>query len=327
MATASVTGRFGVNKTSSAAATKEIGTFLSSTPTAGIKISQIALSNGSNSYLSSNAHNYNTTLTYKITGSTQGEIVLYSAIPPASGTITKLIGTTKTLDSSVVFKGAVKLILVASGNSSTYSGIAGDDDTATITYSNANTTPATPTISYPAAADAITYNTKPYFKMKGTDADGNKLTYQYKIDSTGTWTNVATGLASGTDKEWQPSAAIATGSHTLYVRTYDGTAYSSEAKRGFKIATCNNASSTITQTQMANLKTYIDEMSKYYGTGSSTTITAPTKGNKINASDWTNYVTKINAMPHCSGVSAPSVNTKINAGYYNNNYTAKLRAG
>jgi len=40
-----------------------------------------------------------------------------------------------------------------------------------------NTAPAKPTIQYPPAAGKTTYNTKPYFRMTGTDADGNTLKY------------------------------------------------------------------------------------------------------------------------------------------------------
>lgn len=57
---------------------------------------------------------------------------------------------------------------------------------------------------------------------------------------------------------------------------------------------------------MSTLKTYIDNLSAYYGTGSSTTITAPSANtNAIANSDWTNYVTKINATPNISGLAKP----------------------
>ena len=97
----------------------------------------------------------------------------------------------------------------------------------------ANNAPATPTFNYPVASKT-TYNTKPRFSMKGTDADGNSLTYQYSMDNS-TWTNLATGVSSGTTKVGQVSTAQSTGSKTLYLRTYDGAAYSSTASRAFTI--------------------------------------------------------------------------------------------
>jgi len=132
------------------------------------------------------------------------------------------------------------------------------------------------------------------------------MTYQYKIDS-GSWTNVATSVASGTEKAWN-SSAVTAGSHTLYVRAYDGKAYSSEASRTFTYAapTSLSGNPTINASHMSTLKTYIDNLSAYYNTGTSTTITAPTAGTVIDDGNWTNYVTKINATPNISGLANPT---------------------
>ena len=183
----------------------------------------------------------------------------------------------------------------------------------------------TATMIYPAAASKVTYNSKPYFSMSGTG--DSALKYQYKLDS-GSWTNVATSVNSGTSKSWQPSTALSTGSHTLYIRVNDGEANSAQVSRAFTYTSPSqvSAGNPIRRANMTTLKTYIDNLSAYYGTGSSTTITAPTQYDKIQDTDWTNYASKANATPHISSLAKPSNNSKATADYYNS-YITKLKNG
>lgn len=79
-----------------------------------------------------------------------------------------------------------------------------------------------------------------------------------------------------------------------------------------------SAGQSITRTTMVNLKNYLDSMATYLQMGTGTTITAPTAGNVINDTDWTNYITKANALPHVSGLAIPTEGGTISASYYNN---------
>jgi len=56
---------------------------------------------------------------------------------------------------------------------------------------------------------------------------------------------------------------------------------------------------------MSALKTYIDERGKM-NAAARYTITLPTAGNAISASDWSTFITKANALPYVSGLTAPS---------------------
>ena len=161
-----------------------------------------------------------------------------------------------------------------------------------------NTAPAKPTIQYPPAAGKTTYNTKPYFRMTGTDADGNTLKYQYKIDS-GSWADVASSVTSGTAKDWQCSTALTAGSHTLYVRTYDGTAYSEELSRTFTVATPTAVTeTTITDENTIDLyQTYITNQRAWYNLSaySYTTVNTPAT---LNRAVILELETAIEATPH-----------------------------
>lgn len=78
-----------------------------------------------------------------------------------------------------------------------------------------------------------------------------------------------------------------------------------------------SAGTQITNTTMVNLKNYLDSMATYLCMGTGTTITAPGSGNPIDNSNWTNYITKANALPHVSGLAIPSEGNSISASYYN----------
>ncbi|MCL2110255.1 hypothetical protein FWH30_01595 [Microgenomates group bacterium] len=71
--------------------------------------------------------------------------------------------------------------------------------------------------------------------LAGTAKDediGQTLTIQYQIDGTaGSWSNLTTIVADGSEQSWSGTvtlpAGLADGSHTVYVRVYDGHDYSS----------------------------------------------------------------------------------------------------
>lgn len=267
-----------------------------------------------------------TGLVYKIfiKGSTSGSAELYSITINNSGIGVHNIGTRT---ANVTLKGNIYLQITLSGKTAYQTGFVNGTVKVTITY-----TP-TVTLIYPAAASKTTYNSKPYFKMSATGA--NAMTYQYKIDN-GSWTNVATSVSSGTAKEWRAGSAVSAASHTLYVRATDTTASltSTEVSRTFTYAVPSTVTvgdyvtsdDSVSIPNMKTLKTYIDNLSAYYGTGSSTTITAPAKGAPLKSTDWTNYVAKINATPHISDLAVPGVGTKVLASYYNG-YITKLQSG
>lgn len=173
-----------------------------------------------------------------------------------------------------------------------------------------NTAPAKPTVQYPPAAGKTTYNTQPWFRMTGTDTDGNTLTYQYKIDS-GSWTNAATSVTSGTAKDWQCSTTLTAGSHTLYVRTYDGAAYSEELSRSFTVATPTAVTeTTITDENTVDLyQTYITNQRAWYNLAaySYTTVDTPAT---LQRAVILELETAIEATPHI----APSYMTTPVAG-------------
>lgn len=317
MATAVLTG---VSLSLNANVTSKNSSNFLTNQTQGIYVTSVKFESDSSpaAYLSPNG----TGLVYKIfiKGSTSGSKELYSKTIDNSGIGISNIGT-KTANATL--KGNIYLQITLSSAIAYTTGFVNGTGKVTITYSSAPTV----TLTYPAAASKTTYNSKPYFKMSATGA--NAMTYQYKIDS-GSWTNVATSVSSGTAKEWQPGSAVSAASHTLYVRATDTTLSltSTEVSRSFTYTAPSSVSAgnSITRTNMTTLKTYIDNLSGYYGTGSSTTITAPTQYNKLEDTDWTNYATKINATPHISGIGAPTANTAANASYYNG-YITKLQSG
>jgi len=161
--------------------------------------------------------------------------------------------------------------------------------------------------------------------MKGTVNGTNKLKYYYKID-TGSWTavnsTVTTPVSSGTEEAWSLSTALSAGDHTIYIKTNSGSD-SDEVSRAFKYVALSNISSgsKITSNQMSNLATYINNLSSYYNTGTSTTITSPTQYTSAKSNNWTNYSTKISALPSGASFSNPTAGTKINASYYNSYLT------
>lgn len=76
----------------------------------------------------------------------------------------------------------------------------------------------------------------------------------------------------------------------------------------------------VTVANMTALKAYMDEMAT--GNAARTTVTAPTAGNAISASDWTNFATKARLMTG-TNFSAPTQYTdKALASYYNSYVTA-----
>ena len=177
--------------------------------------------------------------------------------------------------------------------------------------------PTTPTFNYPVASK-ITYNTKPRFSMKGTDGDGNTLTYQYSMDNS-TWTNLATGVSSGTPKEGQVSTAQSTGSKTLYIRTYDGTAYSTVASRSFTIGSTSlgvSAGGTIDDATIDNAQSYITNLASYYG-NSAPSWTTCNAGTKLNLAQITELNTRLKALTPAQSFTVPSAGSAIAASTFN----------
>ncbi len=78
-----------------------------------------------------------------------------------------------------------------------------------------------------------------------------------------------------------------------------------------------SAGDPITVDNMSALKTYIDERGKT-NAAAQYTITLPTAGNAISASNWSTFITKANALPYVSGLTAPSQYAAATAAYYNN---------
>ncbi|MCL2110415.1 hypothetical protein FWH30_02450 [Microgenomates group bacterium] len=77
--------------------------------------------------------------------------------------------------------------------------------------------------------------------LAGTAKDediGQTLTIQYQIDSTsGSWSNLTTLTANGSNQTWSGTvtipAGLAAGSHTIYIRVFDGHSYSGNKSVAF----------------------------------------------------------------------------------------------
>lgn len=191
-----------------------------------------------------------------------------------------------------------------------------DNATGEITSWETNTAPTTPTINYPVSGK-ITYNTKPRFSMSGTDADGNTLTYQYSMNNS-SWTDLASGLSSGTTKTGQVSSSQSTGSKTLYVRTYDGKAYSSVASRSFTIGTTSlgtTTDSTIDNATIDNAQSYITNIAAYYGnTAPSWTIC--NRSTELSASQISELNTGLKALTPGQSFTVPSAGAACDASLF-----------
>lgn len=101
-----------------------------------------------------------------------------------------------------------------------------------------------------------------------------------------TWTNLATSVTSNTEKIGQVSTSQSTGSKTLYVRTYDGNAYSSKVSVPFTIGNTSlsvNAGDQIDDTIMDRAQSYITNLAAYYK-DDAPSWTACNAGTKLNVS-------------------------------------------
>lgn len=189
----------------------------------------------------------------------------------------------------------------------------------------ANNAPTTPTFNYPVASKT-TYNTKPRFSMKGTDADGNSLTYQYSMDNS-TWTNLATSVASGTSKVGQVSTAQSTGSKTLYIRTYDGAAYSSTASRAFTIGTTSispTSGTKIDDSLIDNAQSYITNLAAYYGK-TAPSWTAQNAESKLTAASISDLNTKLKALTPAQTFTVPTAETKASYSIFATNINNAIK--
>ena len=259
MATASGTGALGFGTSSSSTAmTRDmitIGTF--DNP---IKITKLEFSGSGN--LSGNAHNFNRKLTYTLVGSKKGSYTIYSAIPPASGGLSVVPGTSKTLNTE--FQGTIKITLNVSGSatsSSTHWGRIGSGYTATITYENAYTACTAPTtvavsrvrgvvtIGWAGATAGTSNPITGYKVIRNTSASDSGATTIYSKVTTGNQTNspgagtfyygVQTiGTASGYDSGYKWSGAITVPNKPSV-----------------------SAGTVITDTQMDDLRTWINSSS------------------------------------------------------------------
>lgn len=100
----------------------------------------------------------------------------------------------------------------------------------TINYTT-TITPTAPTISYPASASKITYNTRPWFRFK---ANANTSKLYWRVDS-GTWQNFSASNGSSYDKQW--TTTLSTGSHIVYCYAQSSTSTnSSTVSRAFIVA-------------------------------------------------------------------------------------------
>lgn len=179
-------------------------------------------------------------------------------------------------------------------------------------------------INYPNIDSCTIYNKRPNFQMTGTDPTGLRLGYQYRIDNSNEWINISNVLInSGTPKAWSLSTDLSTGTHTLEVRVYNDYTYSGIESRTFTYAipTRVSANTPIYKSQMDTLKTYIDNISNYYGTGSNITITAPSQYSSLNSTNWDKYREKINKIPSKPNLNSPSKGTAATAEYYNSYIT------
>jgi hypothetical protein len=113
-----------------------------------------------------------------------------------------------------------------------------------------------------------------------------------------TWTNLATGVSSGTSKIGQVSTAQSAGSKTLYIRTYDGFSYSSVASRAFTIGTPSISPSSETKIDdslIDNAQNYITNLAAYYG-NTAPSWTAENAENKLTAASISDLNTKLKAL-------------------------------
>ena len=185
-----------------------------------------------------------------------------------------------------------------------------------VTAWTSNTEPSAPKINYPIA-NTTTYNTKPRFSMTGTDSNSDTLTYQYSMDKS-TWTNLATSVTSGTTKTGQVSTSQSTGSKTLYIRTYDGNAYSSVASRSFTIGNTSlsvNAGDQIDDTIMDRAQSYITNLAAYYG-DDAPSWTACDVGTKLNASQINDLNNKLKDLTPQQSFTVPSAGSTIVASLF-----------
>lgn len=194
-----------------------------------------------------------------------------------------------------------------------------------------NVAPGNPSFVYPAAASLSNYNSKPWFRGKtGTDSNGDKMTLQYKMDS-GSWTNCGTNLgnnANGTLVHY--GTALSAGSHTLYLRAYDGQAYSGEVSRAFTIVAPNQAAisagALVDDAPWNNLNTMATTQYKWYNNKNGTSY-AVSAGNEVDDATYTNLKSKISGLPsNQTSASTVSAGTKIEAVQFNNLRTAIINS-
>ena len=182
-------------------------------------------------------------------------------------------------------------------------------------------------INYPNIDSCTIYNKRPNFQMTGTDPTNLRLGYEYRIDNSNNWINISNNpVNSGTPKEWSLSTDLSTGTHTLEVRAFNEYyTYSDTESRTFTYAVPVrvSANTPIYKSQMDTLKTYIDNISNYYGTGSDITITAPSQYSPLNNTNWDKYREKINKIPSepKPNLNSPSKGTAATAEYYNSYIT------
>lgn len=170
------------------------------------------------------------------------------------------------------------------------------------------------------------YNNKPHFSMHGTDpANSTPLKYYYKIDDATSWTCIDSNASNNSIKEWQLTSALSAGNHTLKVKVqnnYDTDSNEVIAYFNYTIPTRLTTGTQIQRSQMATLKTYIDNLFNYYGISSNITITVPSQGSSIQPDDWTSYKSKISAAPYVSNsLNEPAKNNSVVMNNYNSYIT------
>ena len=179
----------------------------------------------------------------------------------SSGVAETRYATTNALNSTCTSGGSVGTsITLSAGTNNIYVCVrdnVGNVSTSSSVYNAANvyqvnreaTYPSDPTLKNsadPSIGAFASYNTGfNSLVLAGTVSDldvGQTLTIQYQINSTsGSWSNLTTLTADGSNQSWSGTIALPSGltdgTHTVYVRVYDGYGYSANKAVNFVLDT------------------------------------------------------------------------------------------
>lgn len=220
------------------------------------------------------------------------------------------------------FKGKSGCTLVGRANTSHSSTSYMWDIELTINYTSV-VTPTAPTINYPAAANRITYNTKPWFRFKA-NTNTNKL--YWRVDS-GSWKNFTANNGNSYDKQW--TTVLTPGSHTISCYSQSSTSTnSSTVSRTFTIAepqSAVTAGSLLDDNIIDGLQTNIKNQQSYYGK-TQTSFTVCDLGSTILSNQINEMVEALVDLPHTESLSEIKIGDIINASTINNIRSALLKS-